>query len=403
MSKQMDVKAVHETAFLNGNEAIAYGAKLCRPEVIAAYPITPQTKAVEKLSQFVQDGELETVYMHVESEHSALSACIGASAVGARTFTATSSQGLLYMLECLPYAAGARLPIVMMNANRAVATPWNIYGDQMDVFYSLNSGWIQIFVENGQEALDMVIQSYKVAEDPRVMAPVMLNIDGFVMTHTYESVSVPSQEHVDAFLPPMSPFAHMMQDETPMSMCISAGNHHNQEFKVRQHKDLEGSMAVLEAVGKDFEAHFGRSYGGALETYKTEDAEVILVTLGSVTGTARVVVDQLREAGHRVGLVKLRVIRPFPTAKLAEALRGAQAIGVFEKDLSFGYEGSLYTNVNSALLQQGVFLKSLNFVGGLGGRDVSQGDLRQAFEKLMDIDAALAEGSVHYTQMRCEA
>lgn len=397
----------HATAFLNGNEAIAFGAKLCRPEVIAAYPITPQTKAVERLSQFVQDGELETVYMHVESEHSALSACIGASAVGARTFTATSSQGLLYMLECLPYAAGARLPIVMMNANRAVATPWNIYGDQMDVFFSLNSGWLQIFVENGQEALDMVIQSYKIAEDPRVMAPVMLNIDGFVMTHTYESVLVPSQDQVDAFLPPMVAFDHMMQDQHPMSMCISAGNQHNQEFKIRQHRDLEASMAVIDQVGQDFAAVFGRDYGsahgGMLEGYHLEDAEVVLVTLGSVTGTARVVVDQLRAQGKKAGLLKLRVIRPFPTLALAKALAGKLAVGVFEKDLSFGYEGSLYTNVNSALLQQGVYVKSMNFVGGLGGRDVSQADLFEVFEKLYTIDEALKQGPVHYTQMRCEA
>ncbi len=392
----------HQTTFLNGNEAIAYGAKLCRPEVIAAYPITPQTKAVEKLSQFVQDGELDTVYMHVESEHSALSACIGASAVGARTFTATSSQGLLYMLECLPYAAGARLPIVMMNANRAVATPWNIYGDQMDAFYALNSGWIQIFVESGQEALDMVIQSYKIAEDPRVMAPVMLNIDGFVMTHTYESVQLPNQDLVDGFLPSFNPVAHMMQDDQPMSMCISAGNHHNQEFKVRQHLDLEASMAVIESVGQEFADAFGRSYGGVLESYRAEDAEIILITLGSVTGTARCVVDQLRDSGKRVGLVKLRVIRPFPTAQLASAVKGARVVGVFEKDLSFGYEGSLYTNVNSALMQQGVFIKSINFVGGLGGRDVSQADLFEVFEKLENADATLAAGAVHYTQMRCE-
>ena len=392
----------HQTTFLNGNEAIAFGAKLCRPEVIAAYPITPQTKAVERLSQFVQDGELDTVYMHVESEHSALSACIGASSVGARTFTATSSQGLLYMLECLPYAAGARLPIVMMNANRAVATPWNIYGDQMDAFYALNSGWIQIFVESGQEALDMVIQSYKIAEDPRVMAPVMLNIDGFVMTHTYESVQLPNQELVDQFLPAFEPQPHMMQDGAPMSMCISAGNQHNQEFKVRQHMDLEASMSVIESVGQDFMAHFGRDYGGALESYHAEGAEILLITLGSVTGTARCVVDQLRAQGQRVGLVKLRVIRPFPTAQLAAAVKGAKVIGVFEKDLSFGYEGSLYTNVNSALMQKGVFIKSINFVGGLGGRDVSQADLFEVFEKLANADDTLAAGAVHYTQMRCE-
>lgn len=371
-----------EIAFLNGNEAIAWGVKLCRPGVIAAYPITPQTKAVEKLSQFVQDGEMDCKYMHVESEHSAMACSIGASAVGARTFTATSSQGLLYMLECLPYASGSRLPIVMMNANRSIATPWNIYGDQMDAMFALNAGWVQLFVESGQEALDMVIQSYRLAEDGRVMAPVMINIDGFVLTHTYEKVEIPAQEAVDAWLPPLSVQPHMMSDANPMSMCITAGNAHNQEFKVRQHLDLNRALPVLEEVDTSFAAAFGRSWGGALECYRCEGADQILLTSGSVTGTARVVVDELRAKGHKVGLVKLRLVRPFPAAQVATALRSAKAVGVFERDISFGYEGSLFTNVNSALQQYGVALPTMNFIGGLGGRDVSRSDLTEAFDEL---------------------
>lgn len=390
----------HTNAFLNGNEAIAYGAKLCRPEVIAAYPITPQTKSVEKLSQFVQDGEMDTIYMHVESEHSALAACIGASAVGARTFTATSSQGLLYMTECLPYASGARLPIVMMNANRSIATPWNIYGDQMDVMYVLNSGWVQLFVESGQEALDMVIQSYKIAEDPRVMAPVMINIDGFVMTHTYEKVMIPNEALVDGFLPPFNAQPHMMQDHAPMSMCISAGNQHNMEFKIKQHQDLEKALGVLEEVDQAFGDTFGRSYGGALEAYCCDDAEQILITTGSVTGTARTVVDALRAQGKKVGLLKLRILRPFPTNKLIETIKNAKAIGVFDKNISFGYEGTVYTNVNSAIAKHRITPITLNFVGGLGGRDVAQADLFEVYQKLMDADGN-PETNIHYTQVRC--
>lgn len=395
-----------EAAFLNGNEAIAYGVKLCRPDVIAAYPITPQTKAVEKLSQFVQDGEMATQYMHVESEHSAMACSIGASAVGARTFTATSSQGLLYMAECLPYASGTRLPIVMMNANRSIATPWNIYGDQMDVMFVLNAGWVQLFVENGQEALDMVIQSYRLAEDQRVMAPVMLNIDGFVLTHTYEKVLIPDQADVDAWLPRLQVQEHMMQDGNPMSMCITAGNAHNMEFKVRQHQDLLRAEALLEEVDASFAAAFGRSWKGAVDAYRCDDAELILLTTGSVTGTARVVVDELRAAGRRVGLLKLRLVRPFPAAKVAEVLRGARAVGVFDKNISFGYEGTIYTNVNSALLQHGCAAPTMNFIGGLGGRDVSRGDLAAAFDRLQllaDGGAASDMDRVQYLGMRCEA
>ncbi|HOO65185.1 MAG TPA: hypothetical protein PK364_14870, partial [Synergistaceae bacterium] len=288
-------------AFLNGNEAAAWGVRLCRPQVVAAYPITPQTKAVEKIAQFVQDGDLLCEYLHVESEHSAMSCSIGASSVGARTFTATSSQGLLYMAECLPYASGARLPIVMMNANRAIATPWNIYGDQMDMPYVLNSGWIQLFAENAQEALDLIIQSFRLGEDEKILAPVMVNLDGFVLTHTYEKVHIPSQEEVDAFLPAPKPREHMMNDESPMSMCISAGNQHNLEFKIRQHRDLLPAEELFEGIDKEYEKAFGRGYGGALEGYRTEDAEHLLLATGSVCGTLRHMVDLLREERHSVG------------------------------------------------------------------------------------------------------
>jgi pyruvate ferredoxin oxidoreductase alpha subunit len=392
---------MNKAAFINGNEAIAYGVKLSRPHVIAAYPITPQTKAVEKLSQFVQDGEMDTNYMHVESEHSAMACSIGASAVGARTFTATSSQGLLYMAECLPYASGARLPIVMMNANRAIATPWNIYGDQMDVMYVLNSGWVQLFVEDGQEALDMVIQSYKLAEDPRVMAPVMINIDGFVLTHTYEKVFIPSEELVDSYLPPFKPFHHMMTPENPMSMCISAGNQHNMEFKIKQHEELLTAETVLEEVDLSYAEHFGRQYGGAVEGYYCEDAEHILVTTGSVTGTARCVVDRMRLQGHKIGLLKLRLVRPFPATRVAEVLKNAKTVGVLDKNISFGYEGTIFTNLGSALQRHRLTPLMLNFIGGLGGRDVTQMDIEKAFESLETMTLE-ENGTVKYCNVRCE-
>ncbi len=278
--------------FLNGNEAVAYGVKLSKPHVVAAYPITPQTKAVEKISQFVQSGEMECKYMHVESEHSAMACSLGASSVGARTFTATSSQGLLYMAEVLPYVSGSRLPVVMMNANRAMATPWNIYGDQSDSMYLLNSGWVQIYVENAQEALDMVIQSYKLAEDHEILLPVMINLDGFVLTHTYEKVEIPNQSHVDAYLKPIVPAPHTMRDESKMSMCITAGNQDYMEFKVKDHLDMFKVFDKLNEVDKSYADQFGRAYNGSVDSYRTEDADAVIITTGSVTGTAK------KSSGH---------------------------------------------------------------------------------------------------------
>ena len=383
--------------FLNGNEAIAYGVKLSRPHVIAAYPITPQTKAVEKLSSFVQNGELDCKYLHVESEHSAMACSIGSSSVGARTFTATSSQGLLYMSECLPYASGARLPIVMMNANRSIATPWNIYGDQMDSMHVINSGWIQIYVEDAQEALDMVIQSFKLAENHEILTPVMINVDGFVLTHTYEKVEIPSQESVDAFLPEIEAAPHLMSDENKMSMCISAGNQHYMEFKVKQHRDMFKAFDELEKIDSEFESHFGRSYKGAVDGYLYEDADALLVTTGSVTGTARAAIDIMRDEGKKVGVVKLRVLRPFPVEQLVAKLSNAKAIGVLDKNISFGYEGTVFTNVNSALQRNGIATPTANFIAGLGGKDITKENIIEMFDSLLSGKSE----TIEYYNMGC--
>lgn len=388
--------------FICGNDAVAEGVRLARPHVISAYPITPQTIAVERLSEFVEDGSLDATYMHVESEHSALAAAMGVSSVGARAFTATSSQGLLYMAECLPYASGARMPIVMMNANRALATPWNIYGDQMDSMFMLNSGWIQVYVEDAQEALDMMIQAYRIAEDKTVMAPFMVNLDGFVLTHTYEVVEIPSQESVDAFLPPIHLTENVMTLEHPRSLCITAGNNFNMEFKIKQNEELNEAIGVIESVDKAFGEAFGRTYGGMLEAYKAEDAEVILVTTGSITGTTRMIVDEMRASGQRVGLVKLRYLRPFPTKAIAEVLKNAKVIGVVDKNISFGYEGTIFTNVNSALLQERVTPTVHNFICGLGGRDVSKDNIRDMFSAMLSSAKGEQQERIQYMNVRCE-
>lgn len=385
--------------FICGNDAVAEGVRLARPHVISAYPITPQTIAVERLSDMCESGELKADYMHVESEHSALAAAMGVSSVGARSFTATSSQGLLYMAECLPYASGARLPIVMMNANRAIATPWNIYGDQMDSMFLLNSGWLQVYVEDAQEALDMMIQAYRIAEDKAVMAPVMVNLDGFVLTHTYELVDIPSQASVDAFLPAIDLKDQVMTLDAPKSLCISAGNDFNFEFKIKQEQDLTNSKTVIETVDQEFYKAFGRKYHGLLETYKMDDAEAVLITTGSITGTTRIVVDQMRQAGQKVGLLKLRYLRPFPKEALTKALEGIKIVGVLDKNISFGYEGTIYTNVNSTLTHMATPPESINFIGGLGGRDITKENIQEAYEMMLKGDI---KEKVQYLNVRCD-
>ena len=387
--------------FISGNDAVAEGVRLARPHVISAYPITPQTIVVERLSDFCEDGSLNAIYMHVESEHSALAAAMGVSSVGARAFTATSSQGLLYMAENLPYASGARMPIVMMNANRALATPWNIYGDQMDSMFLLNSGWIQIYVEDAQEALDMMIQSYKIAEDPRVMTPFMVNLDGFVLTHTYEVVDIPEQDAVDAFLPPLGKSENMMTLEDPKSLCITAGNTFNMEFKIKQNEEMISSKDILVEVNDAFAQAFGRDYHGLLETVDCEDADVILIATGSIMGTARMVQKAYREQGKKVGLVKLRYLRPFPTEALTDALKQAKVVGVIDKNISFGYEGTIYTNVNSAILQSGLSPEVLNFICGLGGRDVTKENLNQMFDAMLSALEGEKQERIQYLNVRC--
>lgn len=367
--------------YLSGNEAFAYGIRLARPQVISAYPITPQTIVVEKLSEMVEDRSLACEFIHVESEHSALSCAMGASAVGARVFTATSSQGLLYMAECLPYASGGRFPIVMMNANRSTALPWNIYGDQRDSISQLDSGWIQVYVEDAQESLDMALQSYYIAEHEKVLTPVMVNLDGFVLTHTYEAVEVPSQEDADGFLPCFQT-ENKMDLDNPKNLAFSVGPGDNLEFKLVQHRAVLAAKKVIEEVEERFSTIFQRSYGGLINTYHCEDAEYILITLGSITGLCRETVDKLRGEGKKVGVLKLRYLRPFPGEEVAKAVSKSKAVGTLEKNISFGYEGTVYTNVNSALIRQQVFLPSYNFIGGLGGRDITKDNIVNIFQHL---------------------
>ena len=367
--------------FLSGDEAFAYGVRLAKPAVISAYPITPQTVVVEKLSEFVEDGSLKSDFIHVESEHSALSCAMGVSAAGSRAFTATSSQGLLYMAECLVYASGGRFPIVMMNANRATALPWNIYGDQRDSLALLDSGWIQAYAQNAQEALDFALLSYYVAEHKRVQTPFMVNLDGFALTHTFESVDVPEQEKADKFLPPFET-DNKFDFDKPVNMAFSAGPETNTFFKYKEHRAMLNVREVVKEAEERFEKIIGRKYTGLVEKYKSDDADFVIITLGSVAGLVEQVVDELRAAGKKAGLLRIRYMRPFPDLEIVEALRNVKAAAVLEKDISFGAEGTVYTNVNSVLKKAGLDFPCSNYIGGLGGKDISAAEIRGIFEAL---------------------
>ncbi|WP_421917973.1 pyruvate ferredoxin oxidoreductase [Marinifilum sp.] len=387
--------------FISGDEAVAQGVRLSRPHVVAAYPITPQTITVERLSEMVEAGEMDGEYMHVESEHSAISATMGASAVGARTFTASSSQGLLYMAEGLHYCSGGRWPVVMMNANRSVALPWSIYGDQRDSLSLLDSGWIQVYVEDAQEALDMIIQAYKIAEHKDVLTPMMVNLDGFILTHTYELVEIPDQEMVDHFLPPFET-PNKMSFEEPKNLGFSSRPDDNTEFKYQQNEAMFNAIDVIHKTDEDFSKMFGRKYHGMVEEYMCEDAEVVLVALGSVCGTVRVVIDKMRAEGKKVGLLKIRYMRPFPVEEVKGLAKRVKAIGVIDKDISFGYEGTVYTNVNSAISQIDKYVYKSNFVGGLGGRDITKDDIEDMYNKLFAGLENKSEETVEFFSLNVE-
>ena len=383
-------------AFLSANEAAAHGVRLSRPHVVAAYPITPQTTLVEKLADFLANGEAEFTYMMVESEHSALAAAHGASMMGARTFTATSSQGLLYMCEMLSYVSGARHPVVMVDINRATATPWNIYGDHRDALAMRDAGWIMFFVESGQEALDTVIQAYKLAEDREVMTPVMVNIDGFTLSHTFDLVEIPDQALVDVFLPPYKTKNRLDMDD-PKTLCHSVGPNYHAEVRARQQEAFERAKIKIVDIDGEYGKIFGRKYGGMVDEYMTDDAEYVIVALGSVAGTARTCVDTLREKGEKAGMIRVRSFRPFPKEYFA-SLRGRfLGMGVISRDISFGYEGTLFTEIKAAMSCRAT--KFRNYIAGLGGRDIPKPLIFEFFDRLKQ-QTADGAGEVQFAGLR---
>jgi len=370
---------------INGNEAVAHGARLAKPGVISAYPITPQTVIVERLSEFVGNGELNSQYIKVESEHTALAAAFGASATGVRPFTATSSQGLFYMQEMLHYVSGARVPVVMAVVNRAASPPWTIFLDHQDTIQARDTGWIQLYVENAQEALDTTIQAFKIAEDPSILTPVMVCLDAFIVSHTSELVDVPEQEIVDSFLPDYNP-EFLLDIEKPLTLCVGTPPNLYMEFKVRQQRAINRSIEKIKTVTKEFEKTFGRHYNytGVLEQYGPADAETVLIAVGSLCGTIKEAVDELNQEGYKVALLRIRCYRPFPVIELIESLKGVKSLGVFDRDLSFGYEGAICTDVKGAIYGKlNPLPQVINYVGGLGGRDVTINEIKSIYLNLL--------------------
>ena len=365
---------------IEGSRAVAEAVGLCRPGVIAAYPITPQTHIVEDLSQLVADGKIDAEYVRVESEHSAASVCLGAVAAGSRSYSATTSQGLMLMAEVLYNIAGMRLPLVITGVNRALSAPLSIWNDQQDTMALRDSGWLQLYAENSQEVLDMHIQAYKIAEDDRVLLPVMVCMDGFILTHTYESVDVPTQEEVDAFLPPYDPL-YKLDPNDPYTLGAFAGPEMYQEMRFEIQRDALASKEVVKEVARDFQSAFGRWMGDVIDTYMIEDAETIYVGLGTIVGTMKDWIDTRRERGDKIGLVKLRCFRPFPLEELREALSGAKRVVVLEKAVSVGAYGIVAAEIRAALYGQERTPPVHCGITGLGGRDITFATLDEMHER----------------------
>ncbi len=355
------------TKVLEGTHAISYAVQRSRAKVIAAYPITPSSGVVELLSEMCADGRLDARFVAVESEHSALATCAGASQTGLRAFTATSSHGLLYMHEMLHWCVGARLPIVLANVNRAVGSPWNIFADQNDSLSQRDTGWIQYYCEDNQEVLDTIIQAFRVAE--KVMLPAMVCLDAFFLSHTSEPVTIPNAEDVDRFLPPFEPRYHLSTKDPHAFGGLPAGDAY-MELRARIDAAMRRVLDVAEQADVEFSARFGRRHP-MVEEYRTDDAEVILVTSGTVAGTARAVVDARRDAGERVGLVKIHLFRPFPFDLVRRASAKARKLAVVDRNISFGHGGIMASEIRAALCRETSHPVVFSFIAGLGGRDVT--------------------------------
>lgn len=398
---------------LNGDEAVAYAAKQSDVDVVAAYPVTPQTIIVERFSEYVADGEVDTEFVCVESEHSAMTACITASATGARTFTATAAPGLALMHEMLYVASGCRTPVVMAVANRALSAPLNIHCDHSDSMGQRDSGWIQIYAENSQEAYDSVIQAFRIAEDPQILLPVMVCLDGFTLSHTLENVQVLPDDVVRKFvgirkIPQViahegkkGPFK--LDPENPLSIGPVALQDYYFEFKRQQEEAMKNVSEIIRQVHEEYVQMSGRGYGdGLLDLYRLEDAEIAVICLGSTAGTVKNVVDHLRAEGVNAGLLRIRTFRPLPVEGIIKALEKVSAVAVMDRSMSFGGRGGpVFHEIRHALYDAPIHLHIVNYIYGLGGRDTSPSQIQEIYEDLQRIlQTENVEDSIRYVGLR---
>jgi pyruvate/2-oxoacid:ferredoxin oxidoreductase alpha subunit len=353
--------------FMTGNHAVANAVKLCRTPFVAAYPITPQTAIYEKLSEWEATGLLKGIMMRTESEHSAMAACIAASLTGVRTFTATSSQGLALMHEMLHFAAGCRAPVVMANVNRLLAAPWGFWADQLDSLSQRDTGWIQFYCENGQEGLDTVIQAYRIAE--QVYLPVMISLEAFFVSHFMEVVDLPEQEQVDRFLPSID-LPHKFDIEKPGFLVPVVSSELYRKYKHMAQGSMDSVKEVATKVDQEFRKEFGRGYG-IVEPIMVEDAEIVVVTAGSITSTTRMVLTDLRKQGHKIGLLKIRLFRPFPVEAVRNALKGKEKIAVIDRNISLGSGGIFCQELRAALIHSPDHPLTYGYIAGVGGTDVT--------------------------------
>jgi pyruvate ferredoxin oxidoreductase alpha subunit len=367
------------TEFWNGNMAAAQAVRLARCQVIAAYPVTPQTHTVEYLSEFIANGELNAELVKVESEHSALSVCAGASAVGARAFTASCSQGLQLMSEVLYFTSGMRFPVVMAIANRTLSVPVNIWADHQDTMVNRDCGWIQIYTNSIQEIYDQIIMAFRISEDNDVCLPIMVCYDGFILSHASEAVRTIEQDYVDLFVPkPGSTERPVMDPEHPLQFGEVLFPNWYPDFEYKKHMALLNAGEVIRKVYKDFEERFGRGYD-VIDTYQCEDADIIFIGVGSMMSTAKWVVERLREQGEKVGQLNIRVFRPFPDKEIAEAIENAKTVAVLDRDIGYGTSGMVLPDITRALHNRDKKPKALNFIIGLGGKDIIPETIEKCF------------------------
>ena len=375
------------------NHIAGYAAKAARVKVVAAYPITPQTTVVEKIADFVESGQMDAEYIRVESEHSAMVACIGAAAAGVRTFTATSSHGLALMHEALHWASGSRLPIVMVVVNRAMGAPWSIWPDFSDSLSQRDTGWMQFYCADNQEVFDTIIQAYKLCENEQVFLPAMICLEGFILSHTTAPANIPNQEEVDAFLPAYKS-GWMLDVDRPYSHANLVAPEYYMEFRYMIQEAMENAKQLIPKIDKEYGKQFGREYGGMIEKYKCDGADLVMLTMGTMGSEARLTVDKLRNEGYKVGSARVRVYRPYPVEEILKLAKNVQMISTIDRHISFGMEGFLGSETKAALFNQKDRPMIASFIAGLGGRDVTADSIERMAQKSLK---SIREGKLEKT------